>query len=421
MEIASGPQANQEATTELRPPKILIVSNEIRGLGHVSVALKICTRIQAEISDISMLLVTASPMAHAFPMPRGLDVVKIPGLLEDSLTDYRPSRLPLGFQEVKRLRQRVIQEAALAYSPDLVLVDYRPAGVAGELLSTLRMLKRRQVPLVLLLRDILDHPTNVRTRWQADSAAAALRKYDEIWVYGCQNHYDPIVEYHLSETIARKVRFCGYLDIGPRAVSGDDIRRSLGAAAAPLVLVTIGNGRVGFPVLNAYVRALACLPSDLALFSVIIGGPELPLEQCKVIEQQCQFIATRYPQRPTHFVNFSPRLLDYMAAADLVVSLGGYNTMTEILSLQKRAIVVPCVYPTKEQLIRASLMERLGLIRMLHPDQLSPEALAESILVSLHDQPPTRRRLEDLEFDFGGLQRIQDHVVRILGRKAAHQ
>ena len=402
-------------------PKILIVSNEIRGLGHVSIALKICARIRAEFGDVSMLLITASPMAHAFPLPEGLDVVKIPGLREDNPTEYRPSRLPLGFQEVKRLRQRVIQEAALAYSADLVLVDYRPAGVAGELLPTLRMLKRRQVPLILLLRDILDDPTSVRTRWQADSAVAALGKYDEVWIYGCQNHYDPIVEYQLPENVARKIRFCGYLDVEQPAVSGEEIRSTLGAGAEPLALVTIGNGRVGFPLLDAYMCALAYLPSDFAIFSVIIGGPELPPEQCKVIEQQCQFIATRYPQRPAHFLSFSPRLLDYMAAADLVVSLGGYNTMTEILSLQKRAIVVPSVYPTKEQLIRASLMERFGLIRMLHPDQLSPVVLAKSILVALHDQPPTRQRLRELGFDFGGLQRIQDHVVRVLGRKAAHE
>jgi len=248
-----------------------------------------------------------------------------------------------------------------------------------------------------------------------------LGKYDEVWVYGCQNHYDPIVEYQLPKNVARRILFCGYLDVEQPAVSGEHIRSTLGAGAEPLALVTIGNGRIGFPVLDAYMRALAYLPSDFAIFSVIIGGPELPLGQCKVIEQQCQFIATRYPRRPTHFLSFSPRLLDYMAAADLVVSLGGYNTMTEILSLQKRAIVVPSVYPFKEQLIRATLMERFGLIRMLHPDQLSPEGLAKSILVALHDQPPTRQRLRELGFDFGGLQRIQDHVVRVLGRTAAHE
>jgi predicted glycosyltransferase len=406
---------------QLQPPKILIVSNEIHGLGHLSIAVKICTSIQAELSDVSMLLVTASPTAHAFPLPQGLDVVKIPGLRRDSLTDYRPLRLPLAFEEVKRLRQRVIREAALAYSPDLVLIDFRPAGVSGELVSTLRALKRRQVPLVLLLRDILDDPTILRMIWKADSAAAALELYDEIWVYGCQNHYDPIVEYQFPATVARKVRFCGYLDIVSPAISGQDIRRTLGVASEPLVLVTIGNGRItpGFQVLDTYVHALACLPSEFAVFSVIVGGPELPLEQYQIIEQQCQLIATRYPQRRMHFISFSPRLLDYMAAADLVVSLGGYNTMTEILSLRKRAIVIPSMTMLKEQLIRASIMERFGLVRMIRPDRLSPEALAKSIIASLHDHPPARPRLADLGFDFGGLQRINDHVMRLLGRKAA--
>jgi predicted glycosyltransferase len=400
------------------PPKILLVSNEVRGLGHVSIALKICARIQAEFRDVSMLLVTASPTAHDFSLPHGLDIIKIPGLQEEGFGAYRPSRLPLPFKEVKRLRQRVIREATLAYSPDLVLVDYRPAGVAGELLSTLRALKRRRVTLVLLLRDVLDDPINLRTRWRADLAATALEKYDEIWVYGCQNLYDPILQYGFPETVARKIRFCGYLDVEARPASGENIRRTLGAAAEPLILVTIGNGRVGFPLLDAYVRALTHLPDDLAVFSMIIGGPELPLEQYDLIDQQCRSIALRYPHRRIHFVSFSARLLDYMAAADLVVSLGGYNTLTEILSLGKRAIVVPYVYPSKEQLIRASLMERFGLIRMLHPDQLSPEVLAESIVTSLQDQPPTRQRLQDLGFNFDGLQRIQDHVVRLLGRKA---
>jgi predicted glycosyltransferase len=405
-----------------RPPKILIVSNEIRGLGHVNIALKISACIQAELRDVSILLLTASPMVHAFPLPQGLDVIKIPTVVrsEGSLTSFRSLRLPLAFEEVKRLRQRVIREAALTYSPELVLVDYRPAGVRGELLSTLRALKRRrQGTLVLLLRDILDDPAILRTKWRADLALSALQEYDEIWVYGCQNHHDPIREHQFPETVARKVRFCGYLDIGPQIVSGEEIRRSLGVAEL-LVLVTIGNGRVGFPVLEAYVRALACLPSDLAVFSMIVGGPELAPGDYEVIDRQCQLVTRRYPRQRTHFTRFSPRLLDYMAAADLVVSLGGYNTVTEILSLEKRSIVVPYYTSSnKEQLIRASLMEGFGLIRMLHLDQLSPESLAESILTALQDRPPTRQRLQELGFDFGGLQRIREHVVRLIGRNAA--
>lgn len=319
------------------PPKILIVSNEMLGLGHLRIALRVSACIQAELTDVSVLLLTASPMTDAFPLPKGLDIVKIPGVarLEDSLKSaYRSLRLPLPFNQVKKLRQRLIWETARTYRPDLLLVDYRPAGVDGELLPTLRALKRkRQTTLVLLLRDILGDPNVVRARWQGDQTMSALEEYDEIWVCGCQSIYDPIQEYQFPDTIARKIRFCGYLDIEP-LVARNDIRHTLGIADQPLVLVTIGNGRVGFPVLETYIGALERLPNDFDIFSLIVGGPELSPEQYEIIDQQCRIITKECSRRRLHFVRSLPQLLNYMEAADLVISLGGYNTVTEILRLE---------------------------------------------------------------------------------------
>ena len=99
----------------------------------------------------------------------------------------------------------------------------------------------------------------------------ALEYYDEIWVYGCQNLYDPILEYQLPTEIARKIRFCGYLDIEAPVAASEDIRRTLGVAGQPLVLVTVGGGKVGFPVLDNYVQALAQFPSQMHQFSLIVG------------------------------------------------------------------------------------------------------------------------------------------------------
>jgi predicted glycosyltransferase len=399
------------------PPKILFASNEVVGMGHLRIVLRLAACIETELSDASMLLLTASTMAHAFPLPKGLDVIQIPGIdRSNDYTSYRPLRLPLTFEEVKKLRERIIGETARIYRPDLFLVDYRPGGVAGELVPTLRALKQRgQTALVLLLRDILDGPGFVRVQWRADQAMQALKYYDEIWVYGCQKLYDPIREYQLPPETARKIRFCGYLDIIDAPVApSDDIRRTFGIARQPLVLVTLGSGRIGFPVLDSYVRALAQFPNELNLFSLVVGGPSLPIDQRDIIVRQCEAISSRYPLRRVHFVDFLPNLLDYMAAADVVVSMGGYNAVTEILRLGKCAVVVPHASSHDEQLIRASLLENFGLIRMIHPDQLSPQRLVENILAALQDKPPTHQRLLQLGFDFDGLQHIKDHVMRLL-------
>ena len=45
--------------------------------------------------------------------------------------------------------------------------------------------------------------------------------------------------------------------------------------------------------------------------------------------------------------------------------MGGYNTFCEILSFDKRALIVPRTRPRLEQYIRAVEAERLGLVSML--------------------------------------------------------
>jgi predicted glycosyltransferase len=47
--------------------------------------------------------------------------------------------------------------------------------------------------------------------------------------------------------------------------------------------------------------------------------------------------------------------------------MGGYNTFCEILSFDKKAIVVPRMQPRLEQFIRARAARNLGLIEMLDP------------------------------------------------------
>jgi predicted glycosyltransferase len=72
-----------------------------------------------------------------------------------------------------------------------------------------------------------------------------------------------------------------------------------------------------------------------------------------------------------------------MDAADLVISMGGYNTICEILSLGKRAIVVPRVHPVQEQWIRAERMAKLGCFQTIHPHCLTPNTLIQQLQTQL--------------------------------------
>jgi predicted glycosyltransferase len=89
-------------------------------------------------------------------------------------------------------------------------------------------------------------------------------------------------------------------------------------------------------------------------------------------------------------------------AADVVVAMGGYNTVCEILTMRKRALLVPRVRPGQEQCIRAERMAALGLLRMLHPDQLTPATLMSALRAELealarHERVPQLRTLQGLD------------------------
>ena len=102
-------------------------------------------------------------------------------------------------------------------------------------------------------------------------------------------------------------------------------------------------------------------------------------------------------------LDFTNDLMSYMSAANLVVSMAGYNTVTELLTLKKRAILVPRTQPAQEQWIRATRFERHGRFSTIHPDQLSAKRLREAVARGLTE--PTRND-QLLHVDMTALERI---------------
>src|SRR5262249_22158640 len=78
-------------------------------------------------------------------------------------------------------------------------------------------------------------------------------------------------------------------------------------------------------------------------------------------------------------IEFTNAIMNYMKAADVVVAMAGYNTICEILTLRKRAVIVPRVAPVEEQKIRAERMAQRALFKMIHPDELTPQALIGAV------------------------------------------
>ena len=101
---------------------------------------------------------------------------------------------------------------------------------------------------------------------------------------------------------------------------------------------------------------------------LVITGPQMPKEHRRLVE--------RAARTGTSVVVKVRDALSEIQGASAIVSMGGYNSVSEIMSTSAPALVVPRTEPRMEQLIRASALARHGVVEMCHPDDLSPGLVA---------------------------------------------
>jgi predicted glycosyltransferase len=361
--------------------RILICSHDTFGLGNIRRMLEVARHLVQSSPAVSVLVVTGSPMLHAFRIPTRVDYVKLPCLARNVEGRYGARYLDLTLEATVRLRANLIRSTIADFQPDLIVVDKKPFGVEDELSGALAELPvgDARPKLVLLLRDILDSPEETSRVWRKNGYFEAIESfYDQVLVVGTPALFDLRREYGFPAFAAAKVKFCGYIAREPGKQTRAQVRREFNLPdTQPLVLVTPGGGEDGQALIGNYLRALHTVPSTHRPRSHIVVGPEMADTDRAALHQAASLLPEVSLQ------DFSDDMMSLMAAADVVVAMGGYNTVCELLTLQKRAVIVPRIKPGQEQRVRAERMAELGLLRMLHPDRAKPAALLEAVQAEL--------------------------------------
>ena len=392
------PQPESTARTLLTNPRVLLYSHDTFGLGNIRRTLLLAQEVIDQYPRAAVLLITGSQVIHSFRIPEGVDYIKLPCLDRIDAERYESRFLVECSEAVKRTRSAIIEKTVLGFAPNLIIVDKRPAGVDGELADTLKALRTRNFPtrLVLGMRDILDEPRKTRESLKNNRSFEVIRDYyDEVWIYGAQSIFDTVREYGFPDDIARITHYCGYLK-RPTLVTNRN-------GGPPHVLVTTGGGGDGSRMIQAYLEGLSNLPRNVALKSTIVFGPQMSAATRAEITTRFEYLTD------VEFREFEPGLMELYAQADLVVSMAGYNTVCELLSFGRSAILVPRAEPVKEQLIRARLLKAAGLFEMVEPDELSPETLIAKVLHGLNHAADLPVRI-----DLQGLPRIRERIRELL-------
>lgn len=386
--------------------RILIYSHDSFGLGHLRRCMAIANQLVAKHKGLSVLILSGSPIIGSFNFRARVDFVRIPGMIKLRNGEYTSLNLHISPDQTLSLRRDIIYHTAQAFDPDLFIVDKEPLGLQGEVLDTLELLKKRGTSLVLGLRDVMDDPTLLAAEWARKKVVPALADlYDDIWIYGLGEIYDPLTGIDVPDRVRQKLIYTGFLR--RRLPRNTRLMRPEDLIGEDYFLVTPGGGGDGEALVDWVLRTYesGSAPSHPAL---VVFGPFM------APKSRGNFMKRIKRLDRVEAITFDTGFESILARAKGVVAMGGYNTFCEILSFDRPALIVPRTVPRREQAIRAEQASKLKLVQVLADDgDHDPKAMARA-LRALSKQPapssvPIPGLLDGLEV-IDAL--VSDHLVK---------
>ncbi len=350
--------------------RVLIYSHDTYGLGHLRRSLIIAKALSTSNLDASVLIATGSPRAQSFELPRGCDTMKLPAIIKRGDGSYAARDLDLPLRDVVSMRSNLLCSAYRDFKPDMIIVDHSPLGVENELVPLLEAVRnsKKRPCLILGMRDIVDDAAKTKETWIATGAMSAIENdYDRVFVYGSSWVPTTAQEIGFDRLVDRqgdkKTRHLGYIARG----------YSLGEYT-DRVLVTAGGGGDGQKLLRSFVGFLSRTENDWGAID-IVSGPFLSERKFKALASQIRDLA-----HDVQLIRFDPKLEDRIATSKAVIGMAGYNTVTEIMSTNRPALLVPRETPRVEQLLRAERLSEACGFSWCRSSQLDDQIFEDFLL-----------------------------------------
>lgn len=354
-----------DAHASKAPLRVVFYSHDSQGLGHFrrNRALAHCLSRQLPAltgRTVTGLLVNGLAGGATGQLPAGFDLVTLPSVGKDGW-HYTARQLDVELAPLLELRRQIFAATVSAFAPDLVVVDRHALGIKGELEAGLRQLRdaHPHARIVLGMREVLDEPSAVQREWRRTPPAVVRDLFDQIWVYGDPEVHDPRATGEIPDELHELVSFQGYLAQGRSTTEAT-------AVDGPFILTTAGGGSDGLDLCLAAARAE--VPEGHQ--HLVVTGPQMP-------EADHEQVVRAARGRGLRVLRQTPDVPSLVQRCAAVISMAGYNTVTETMATDVPSLLVPREWPRREQLIRAQGLQTHGMADVMGLASLSSEALAE--------------------------------------------
>ncbi len=351
----------------------------VLGIGHFHRSMEICKAIARH--HPTTLILGGPPVEFAQP---NINLLKLPGLQMDSqFENLVPCNSDLSLAEVQARRKRILFNHFEQTKPNIFITELYPFGRKAfrfeldPLLSAIRDGSLPNCSCYCSVRDILVEKKTGREKFEQRVVQIVNSYFDGILV-----HADPKI-IRLDETFGRlgdlhtPLHYTGFVTKPAPETQGDRerIRRKLALSpATKLIVASIGGGNVGSELLEATVQAFNILKKSLPAHLQLFCGPYCDDKIYKALQNNSQDNITI-----DRFTDYFPA---WLAAADLSISMAGYNTCMNLLQAGIPALVYP-FKQNREQRLRADRLGHKAPIAIIEETDLTPHLLSTRIVQQL--------------------------------------
>lgn len=357
--------------------KIVYYCQHVLGVGHFHRSLEICRAFSQE-HRVTMII--GGPDIDTGVAD--IEFFQLPGLMmNEEFQGLQPCAPNRDLEEVKQQRATLLLDYFTHHTPDIFLIELYPFGRKAfrfELDPVLHYLSQgatRTCSCFCSLRDILVEKVTGAEKFATRACTTLNSYFDGLLIHADSELVRLEKTFSHTDQITVPIHYTGFVTPHPAAGSRERIRAQLQIDHdTPLVVASIGGGNVGAELLLATARAFRDIPRDQRALLQIFTGPYCDSEvrrQLNKLASETMYVST-----------FSKQFPDWLAAADLSISMGGYNSCMNILAAGIPALILPFAQ-NQEQRLRLDLLTS-SHIQQLGPGDLSADRLRAKIIDMLH-------------------------------------
>lgn len=354
-------------------PKVIIHCQYVYGIGHLVRTVELAHGLSKKFQ---VFIFNGGETVPNFDLPQDVTFIQLPAIYkEENSNSLFPVNSSTSIDECFQDRRIIIEKKTEEIKPDILITEHFPFGLLfeNEVTSLISKVKFTNPlsKIISSVRDIIE--SNGGGKNDGYITELINEWYDMVLVHGDENCLHLKQSFSQIDKISVPIFHTGYI-VRP-------IPRNIKTETQyPIILASVAGGRLGNELLEAVIDSHLLIKEKIKHSLILFSGAfqnDFKQQEKKITDLNSEDIKL-------HRFN-STMYLNYLSQADLVISLGGYNSIIESVSAKKTMLVYQRGFSggNEEQDLRIKYFADLGCLKILKLQDLTTKVLPETIVNSI--------------------------------------